>query len=257
MSNQQLDKMPVWAEFIYRYFNQLIFDAPGKRVWKVAWWINFGKISPVFVFLGMMAYYDNFSTAAWVYTALHGVYGYCWLIKDFGFRDHQLNQKTSVLGALLFYITLGVGYIAIGWLFISRHVEPSNLDLFFAICLHHLGVVTMIAADGQRHFTLKYRKGLFTDGLYRYTRNPNYLGEIMLYGAYVYLADHWIAWLVLVAQSVLMFFPRMYAKDRAISRHPGWAEYKAQTGLVIPWGLINGQAFRDQFKKTATSESRQ
>jgi protein-S-isoprenylcysteine O-methyltransferase Ste14 len=59
----------------------------------------------------------------------------------------------------------------------------------------------------------------------RYTRNPNYLGEIMLYTSYVFLADHWFAWCVLAAQSILMFIPRMYAKDRVLSRHPGWAEY--------------------------------
>jgi protein-S-isoprenylcysteine O-methyltransferase Ste14 len=122
--------------------------------------------------------------------------------------------------------------MAIGWLFISRHVEPSIFDLFFAIFLHHLGVVTMIAADGQRHFELKHKKGLITGGVYKYTRNPNYL------------ADHWFAWLVIAVQSFVMFIPRMYMKDRTISRHPGWAEYKAQSGLLIPWAVINGRGLK-------------
>lgn len=82
---------------------------------------------PMFLFFGLMFYYDNFTTQAWVYTALHGIYGYCWLIKDFGFRDHMFDQKTSLLGMLFFYATLGAGYMSIGWLFISRHLPSSGL----------------------------------------------------------------------------------------------------------------------------------
>jgi len=249
MEKSTLDKVPGWASLMLKYYNDPIFEGLGTKFWKVCVWVNFGKFMPVFLFISFMYYYDNFSVGAWVYTALHGIYGYCWLIKDFGFRDHQLNRKSSIGGAAYFMGTLGVAYMSIGWLFISRHIEPSGFELFFAICLHHLGVVTMIAADAQRHFTLKYKKGLYTDGMNRYTRNANYLGEIMLYTAYVFLADHWFAWCVLAAQSILMFIPRMYSKDRALSRHPGWEEYKARTGMLIPWGLINGRALYELFSK--------
>ena len=47
-----------------------------------------------------------------------------------------------------------------------------------------LGCVIMIAADGQKYFTLRLQRGLITDGLYRYIRHPNYLGEMMIYGSF-------------------------------------------------------------------------
>jgi hypothetical protein len=40
------------------------------------------KIFTLFIVAGMMAYLDNFSTQAWVYLGLHGIYGYSWLVKD-------------------------------------------------------------------------------------------------------------------------------------------------------------------------------
>jgi hypothetical protein len=47
----------------------------------------------------------------------------------------------------------------------------------------------------------------------------------------------------------IYFLARMKGKDNAISRHSGWAEYKAQSGLVIPWALLNGRAIMDRVSK--------
>ncbi|MEM8778910.1 MAG: steroid 5-alpha reductase, partial [Cyanobacteria bacterium P01_G01_bin.49] len=44
--------------------------------------INLHKGLTLFVVLGLMIAYDNFSLAAWVYLALHGSYGIMWLLKD-------------------------------------------------------------------------------------------------------------------------------------------------------------------------------
>ena len=98
----------------------------------------------------------------------------------------------------------------------------------------------MAAADLQKNCTLRHRKGLITEGVFAYTRNPNYLGEIMIYGTYALLAAHWFGYLVIVLQFVGLFLPRMLAKDASISRYPGWAEYERRSGLLVPWRLITG-----------------
>lgn len=248
-SMTEREPVPAWARLMLWIHKHLIFEAAGRPRIKIATAVNFHKIATVFIIYAMMDHYDNFSTAAWIYLSLHGVYGYCWLIKDLGFRDHQLDRETAWWGALNMYLMLIAWYWLIPWLFIARHVEPSGPMLAAAVALHTLGVVTMIAADGQRHFTLKNKSGLFTGGLYAYTRNPNYLGEIMLYSAFALLADHWLAWAVVGLATFSTFLPRMYQKDHAISRHPGWAEYKARTGLLIPWGLLNGRALVERLRR--------
>ena len=35
-----------------------------------------------------------------------------------------------------------------------------------------------IASDAQKYFTLRLKRGLITDGMFRFIRHPNYLGEI-------------------------------------------------------------------------------
>jgi protein-S-isoprenylcysteine O-methyltransferase Ste14 len=248
---QQREPIPGWARAFLALVDKLIWNAPGKPRIRVAWAVDFHKIFTLFIIYAMMNYYDNFTTTAWVYLGLHGIYGYCWLIKDFGFRDHQFNDRISVLASINLYVFLIGWYWITPWLLISRFIEPSGAVVFAAIAIHTLGVVTMMAADGQRHWILKYRQqpGLITDGVYRYTRNPNYLGELMLYAAYPMLAQHWIAWAI-YAYMASYFLARMKNKDHAISRHPGWQEYKQQTGLLIPWRLLTGAAIADRLKQS-------
>lgn len=241
--------VPGWAKLFSNIQRIMVWEFPGTKNIKMAWTINLHKIITLFIVLGMMFHFDNFSTAAWVYLAIHGIYGYCWLMKDFSFRDHRWETPTSLGGAINLYLILIGWYWLIPYLFFATGSEPSNFDLFFAITLHTLGVVLTVGADCQRHFTLKYNKGLMTGGLFKYTRNPNYLGEVMIYSSFAYLAGHWLGWVIVGYAMLSTFFPNMLAKDASISRHPGWDEYKAQSGILIPWALLNGRALTDLFRK--------
>lgn len=229
---------PIWASAIYKTSGYLTEDfGGGAKQLKMAWVINLHKIITLFIIVGMMFYFDNFSTATWVYLGLHGTYGYCWLVKDCGFRDASFETRVTWGGAVMTYLVLVGWYWLLPYLFISRHVDPSGPLLFTAVAMHTLGITWMIAADCQKHFSLKYRKGLITDGVFAYTRNPNFLGEILIYAAYALLASHWLGWLVL-AYAILFFFSRMMIKDASISRYPEWDAYAARSSLLLPWGLL-------------------
>lgn len=230
-------KAPAWARTIYDTSEKLTEDfGGGPRHLKIAWVINLHKIITLFIIYGMMLHFDNFSTAAWVYLGLHGIYGYCWLVKDFGFRDGSFETRVTYGGAVMLYIVLIAWYWLIPYLFISRFVEPSGPVLFLAIAMHTQGITWMIAGDCQKHFSLKYRKGLVTEGLFRYTRNPNFLGEIFIYASYAILANHWAGYLVL-AYAIMFFLSRMHVKDESISRYPEWDRYASDSSRLIPWGL--------------------
>ncbi len=74
---------PAWSRKLYEFVGYMTEDFGGgpKRL-KMAWVINFHKIFTLFIIAGVMTYLGNFSTTAWVYLGLHGIYGYCWLVKD-------------------------------------------------------------------------------------------------------------------------------------------------------------------------------
>jgi len=96
-----------------------------------------------------------------------------------------------------------------------------------------LGVFLHYVGDAQKFFVLQVRKGLIEDGLFARTRNPNYLGEVLIYGGFVLASWHWEAGVVL-AGWFLYFVRNMRRKDESMSRHPEFAAYKQRTGMLLP-----------------------
>ena len=93
---------PGWAQKLYDIVGFMTEDfGGGPKQLKMAWVINFHKVFTLFIIAAMMLYLGNFSTVAWVYLGLHGIYGYCWLVKDFGFRDGSFNAHVTWGGAVI------------------------------------------------------------------------------------------------------------------------------------------------------------
>jgi len=246
---------PAWAKWLYDTSGYMMEDfGGGPKFLKMAWVINLHKIITAFIIIGLMVHYDNFSNVAWIYLGLHGIYGYCWLVKDFGFRDGSFETRVTWGGALMTYFMLIAWYWLLPYLFISGHVQPSGPVLFIAIAMHTQGITWMIAGDCQKHFSLKYNRGLITEGVFKYTRNPNFLGEILIYASYALLLNHWVGYLVL-AYAIVIFYSRMHVKDASISRYPEWDEYSAQSSRLIPWGIL-AAPFHAGFYKAEAGEQK-
>ncbi len=212
----------------------------GPKPWRLAWVINFQKAG-TFVFVAwLMWFYQNTTPAAFVYLALHGSYGFVWLIKDLSFPDPGWQKKVTIGGGLMAFFGVLFWYWVIAWLLISQSVTPQyplDENAWFALCISLcvLGCVIMIAADAQKYYTLKHRKGLIDNGIHKYIRHPNYLGEIMIYSSFGLLAWHWGAAIILVTVWLLVFVPNMVAKERSLSRYPEWEKYKKSSGWLLPY----------------------
>ncbi len=214
----------------------------GPKFVKLNWIIDFQKGATVFWVLYLMYAYQNFTAQAMVYLALHGSYGFCWIIKDLSFPDPSWQQKVTVGGAAAAVVAVLGPYWLIPFVLISpvlgdAHVGAGWVWMTIAISIHTLGIAIMMAADGQKYFTLKFRKGLITSGLFRYIRHPNYLGEMMIYGAYAIMAWHWVPWLILGLIWIVLFAINILMKERSLSRYPEWQEYKSRTWYLVP-GLL-------------------
>ena len=83
---------------------------------------------------------------------------------------------------------------------------PSNKTMLTAAanpiaCQNCNRCAVMIAADAQKYFTLRVKRGLIIDGVHRYVRHPNYLGEIV----------QWTGWAIMtwsLAGLAFALFPR-------------------------------------------------
>ena len=91
----------------------------------------------------------------------------------------------------------------------------------------------MMGTDAQKYFVLKIKPGLITDGYCKYNRNPNYLGEIILYASFAIVAQSNLVWGLFGFVWCYVMTVRMWWKDYQLSRKDGWEEYKKQTWLFL------------------------
>lgn len=193
------------------------------------------KGATFFVVLGLMGVYDQWhNSTAWIYLALHGTYGFLWVLKSRFFPDRQWDERSSLRFSLVIIGGLAAYWIA-PWLLTSRGVEAAPWYVGICISLYAFGVFFHFASDMQKYTSLKLQPGLITEGLWSLSRNPNYFGELLIYLGFGLLALHWLPMVVLGLYFVLFWYPNMRRKDRSLSRYPGFDEWQKETKLFIPF----------------------
>jgi steroid 5-alpha reductase family enzyme len=171
---------------------------------------------------------------AFVYLSLHGTYSLLWLAKQTLYPDSKFAERQPFWVGFVFVFVPLAGYYMAPYLLISRYVTLPGWFIAVAIAVYILGIFLHYVSDAQKYFTLKVRKGLITDGLFARTRNPNYLGEILIYIAYAMLSLHWLPFAIEGAWILGFFWPNMRKKDASMARYPEFATYKARTGMLLP-----------------------
>jgi protein-S-isoprenylcysteine O-methyltransferase Ste14 len=230
-------RLGVRANRVVQHLSRDAFGGP--RVLKLAWVINLQKGGTIPFVAALMWWYGNTSAAAWVYLGLHGGYGLCWLVKDLLVPDRGWQQRVTFGGALLSFLLVLAPYWVLPWLLISgvlgpEHPQPTPPLMAASIVLLAIGLTLMIGADAQKHARLAVRPGLITTGFYARMRHPNYLGEMLIYGAFALMVRHWVPWVILGFIWTFVFLTNIAAQEVSLARHPEWAAYKARAGLLLP-----------------------
>lgn len=222
-----------WSDLVNYVSGSLL---GGPRPFTQATVINVQKAGTLLWCLYWMNATGNYSGTACLYTALHGSYGLCWLLKEMVFPDPGWQRPVTIPSALIMSLTVLGPYWIAPYLCITNRFEASPALMGLSTGVYALGLALMIGADAQKYFTLKHKRGLITSGFFAATRNPNYLGEMMIYGSFAALSGHREPWFVLAAVWGFLFVPNMVRKDRSMSRYgAAWVHYQAHSGLLLPW----------------------
>ena len=210
--------------------------------------INLHKFLTFGFVLSLMAIYQNFTLAPWIYLALHGSYGIMWLIKDALYPDKRWEQEVSIVMGIATFAIVSLYWVA-PFMLISSGVQASAPFLSMAIAINLIGTLLHYGSDAQKHFTLKHKQGLITEGFFSRSRNPNYLGEILIYFSFAMLAQHWLPMAILSLFVATVFVPNMLKKDKSMARYSEFAAYKQRSGLLLPKLFISKSA--TQARETA------
>ena len=120
------------------------------------------------------------------------------------------------------------------------HEAPWNVGsiFFFGVSV---GAATMQGiADYQMHRFQKHKTGVFIrGGLWKNSRHPNYLGEILMWWgvAFSVISVFPRVWYLVagaLANTVLFLAASIPLADGRQSRKPGFEEYKSQTRMLLP-----------------------
>lgn len=177
-------------------------------------------------------------TANWAYT-FHGMKHQDWRYTMLKEKTKRLYPVINFLGIHLFPTLVVYACILPAVFMIVNDTPFSWLSvIFFALSIG--AVVLQGTADIQMH---KFRKsglgGFIRHGVWKYSRHPNYLGEILMWWgiALAYICTEPTAWYLCAGALIntLMFiFISIPMADKHQSRKNGFEEYKAQTRMLLP-----------------------
>jgi len=171
---------------------------------------------------------------AWTYLALHGTYGLLWVLKSRVFGDKNWEQPLRLFRGSQIAVGLAAYWVAPVVLCLNEQPAPPWL-VAGAVVLFGLGVFFHFASDMQKHMHLAHRPGvLLTDGLWARSRNPNYLGELLIYLSFCALAWHWLPTLLFGVIIAFEWLPNMLRKDRSLSRYEAYTAWAGQSGRLFP-----------------------
>ena len=198
--------------------------------------IDSHKASNAVAVVAMMAYFDAWhNETAWTYLALHGTYGFLWLTKSRVFPDKQWERPVPWSLGLQTWAFLTLYWVS-PYLITSRDLHAAPWLIGLCVAIWGVGVFLHFVSDMQKHMHLRLAPGtLLTDGLWARVRNPNYLGELLVYLPFCLLAMHWAPMLVLAIAVFALWLPNMIRKDRSLSRYPEFAGWQGRSWLFIPY----------------------
>lgn len=140
-------------------------------------------------------------------------------------------------GILMFVVSAPVIAVQLGTL------EPIGFFAKLGTLVWIIGFACEVIADAQLASFLKKpenRGRLMTRGLWRYSRHPNYFGEILLWwGIYIIALSVPYGWLSIVGPLTITYLLRYVSgvplAERSLEHHPEFARYKETTSILIIW----------------------
>ena len=170
----------------------------------------------------------------------------------FGDLTHQdwrytmLKEKTGVFYPLINFVgihmvpTLVVYGCVLPGVYAIRNAVQGNIAGVLFLCLSVCAVILQGTADSQMHRFRQDRTGIFIRvGLWKYSRHPNYLGEILMWWGIALAVicaapEMWYLAAGAAANTVLFFAVSIPLADGRQSKKEGFTEYKQQTRMLLP-----------------------
>uniref|UniRef100_A0A7S3NX23 Steroid 5-alpha reductase C-terminal domain-containing protein n=1 Tax=Euplotes crassus TaxID=5936 RepID=A0A7S3NX23_EUPCR len=153
-------------------------------------------------------------------------------------KDRRIN---IVVGAYLYGFNFL--YLYPGYMIISGQADQESQPERIAatLIMFIFGVFLTMTSNSQKYFILKAKEPenkkrdfLITEGMFGWTRNPNYLGTIITNFALCCLYREWDAWILYSLLLFMSMLPMMLKKEGRLRAKNGAEEYFKRSGFLFP-----------------------
>ena len=162
-------------------------------------------------------------------------------------RYTMLKEKTGVFYPIINFLgihlfpTIVVYLCMLPAVYMFKHSSGYNILTIVFLLVSIFAVIIQGISDYQMH---RYRKrgvkGLIREGLWKYSRHPNYLGEIIMWwgilGMYIFTNfNHFYLFLGPLLNTLMFIFISIpLAEGRQKQTKEGFLEYKKETRMLLP-----------------------
>lgn len=217
------------------------------------------SLQTVMIYIPLMIHYDNISFGSILYLifimfwAIRLTYNFFVGFNDISYVDWRY-QKIKRHTKKAFQIVNLVGIHLVPTLIVYAASVPAFLyvinqnDFTFyniiGLSIMLFATLIELIADNNMHKFKKTRKDkseIINVGLWKYSRHPNYLGEIMFwYGvAFVFILNNLSMWYVIIGailNTLLFIFISIPLAENHMEEYKyGFKEYKKHTRMLIPF----------------------
>ncbi len=237
------------AATVVVYIVGLIFN--NASVYDPYW-----SVQPIVIAVGLASHFDNFSIVSLLFLSAICFWGVRltinwavtfenlniqdWRYDKFKNSFPRLFPLISLLGIHMFP-TLVV-YLAVLPAVALLEKDSFNIYILIGFCICLMATFIQLFSDKQMQEFRRNKsdkKELISIGLWKYSRHPNYLGEILMWwGVYVMMLsvapNKWMLGIGALVNTIMFFVISIPMAEKRNSERPGYAEYKKRTRCLLP-----------------------
>jgi protein-S-isoprenylcysteine O-methyltransferase Ste14 len=200
--------------------------------------INTAKVLTILLLVAYALIFGIKDLRQIIYLCLHISYCLWWLVEQWFYplrRQQIFSEPIGVTGFIFSLLFTGVFYSFPGYLAFTNPEPLSWADAAIALPLFFFGSLINATADIQKLTAKQYGAGLVSDGIWRFSRNINYFGDLLRYLSFSVVAGS--IWSYLLPSLIaLIYIQRIFSKEQSMSqKYQNYQEYQQASTRLIPF----------------------
>lgn len=196
----------------------------------------------VYLLIGALSIWAIRLTYNWA-SLWHGFHQMDWRYQQMKDKAPKLYLLTNLFGIQLFPTSIVFAQLALGLFVIKNNPTPTLMTFIGALIIVLSSLFQLISDEQMKRFKKRTQgeKLCIEEGLWKYSRHPNYFGEVMIWwGVYIiYLSMVKTIDIMIVSPimmtSLFLFISIPWMEKKIILTRPEYKDYQHRVSMLVPF----------------------